>query len=102
MKNPYTEFVEACLAQLFAKEDMVRCPGYYCHDGALCTGQCSRKRKRRKMTSRNAIDNRLENEKERLRKSGFTEIEVLYEIIVNLSAEIDFLWSKVISGAENN
>ena len=51
MKNPYTEFVEACLAQLFAKEEvkmdgMVRCPGYYCRDGALCTGQCTNNKKK--------------------------------------------------------
>lgn len=40
MKDPYTEFVETCLAKVFAK-DMVYCPGYYCQDSTLCTGQCT-------------------------------------------------------------
>lgn len=39
-----TEFVETCLAKTCTK-DMVYCPGYYCQDSTLCTGQCTTKKR---------------------------------------------------------
>ena len=52
------------------------------------------------MVTRNTIFKWLESDMRKLKEAGFTNTEALFELILDISVEIEFLKSKLLKGGE--